>query len=323
MKYQYSDSHERTVWARRSEVSSQAQALQAEKRLRVLILGADGIDGPLYPILVANVERWGYEAILLSPEGMNVAGGGWEIEGDILLYDMDALLQPMIVWGDTDRERASLSGFEQGAPQRALPKARLVIALSSRSVSRHSLEKAGAIALLHKPFDMRYLERYLRTFQKLLSREVAGVEVERSQRVGERQEGSTSAPLASRILVADDRQDVTKTIRQCLAERGGQRYHYEVREVHDGLELLEQCLIWHPHCVVTDVLMPWLNGYQVVRCLADCAFQPLPVFVVMSALMRHELPADRSYAREPVILYIDKPFDVEDLLAVVEQALDR
>jgi CheY-like chemotaxis protein len=322
MKYQYSDSHERTVWARRSEVS-QAQALQAEKRLRVLILGADGIDGPLYPILVANVERWGYEAILLSPEGMNAAGGAWEIEGDILLYDMDALLQPMIVWGDTDRERASLSGFEQGAPRRALPKARLVIALSSRSVSRHSLEKAGAIALLHKPFDMRYLERYLRTFQKLLSREAAGVEVERSQRVGERQEGSASAPLASRILVADDRQDVTKTIRQCLAERGGQRYHYEVREVHDGLELLEQCLIWHPHCVVTDVLMPWLNGYQVVRCLADCAFQPLPVFVVMSALMRHELPADRSYAREPVILYIDKPFDVENLLAVVEQALDR
>src|SRR5579883_1547504 len=324
MKYQYSDSHERTVWARRSEVSSQAQALQAEKRLRVLILGADGIDGPLYPILVANVERWGYEAILLSPEGMNVAGGGWEIEGDILLYDMDALLQPMIVWGDTDRERASLSGFEQGAPQRALPKARLVIALSSRSVSRHSLEKAGAIALLHKPFDMRYLERYLRIFQKLLSMESGGVEApERSQRMGERQEENESALPASRILVADDRQDVTKTIRQCLAERGGQRYHYEVREVHDGLELLEQCLVWHPHCVVTDVLMPWLNGYQVVRCLAASTLQPLPAFVVMSALMQHELPADRSYAREPVILYVDKPFDVENLLTVIEQGLAR
>jgi CheY-like chemotaxis protein len=324
MKYQYSDKHEGTAWSRRPEVSKRSQALQAKKRLRVLILGTDGIDGPFYPILVANVQRWGYEAVLLSTEGMNAASGEWEIEGDILLYDMDAPLQPMIVWGGTDMERASLSGFEQGTYRKALPKARLVIALSSRSVSRHSLEKAGAIALLHKPFDMRYLERYLRIFQKLLSMESGGVEApERSQRMGERQEENESALPASRILVADDRQDVTKTIRQCLAERGGQRYHYEVREVHDGLELLEQCLVWHPHCVVTDVLMPWLNGYQVVRCLAASTLQPMPVFVVMSALMRHELPANRSYAREPVILYVDKPFDVENLLAVIEQALAR
>lgn len=306
----------------RPEASRRSQASQAGKRLRVLILGTGGIDEPLYTILAANVRRWGYEAVLLSTEGINAAGGRREVEGDILLYDMDAPLQPMIVWGDNDREVASLAGFEQLTYQRAWPKARLVIALSSRSVSRHSLEKVGAIALLHKPFDMRYLERYLRVFQKLLSIESGEIEVpERDWSVGERQEKAEGALPAPRILVADDRRDLTKTIRQCLVEQGSERYHYEVREAHDGLELLEQCLIWRPHCVVTDVLMPWLNGYQVMRCLADCTLQPMPVFVVISALMQHEIPVNRSYVREPVVMYIDKPFDVENLLTVIEQAL--
>lgn len=322
MTYQYSDGQEGTAWSIRPETSRRSQAAQAGKRLRVLILGTGGIDGPLYTILAANVQRWGYEAVLLSLEGINAAGGRREIEGDILLYDMDAPLQPMIVWGDTGIEMASLSGFDQGAHQRIWPKVRLVIALSSRSVSRHSLEKIGAIALLHKPFDMRYLERYLRVFQKLLSTEARESEVwGRNQRPGEQREKEEEACAAPRILVADDRQEVTKTIRQCLVDQEEERYHYEVREVHDGLELLEQCLAWHPHCVVTDVLMPWLNGYQVMRCLADCTLQPMPAFVVISALMRHEIPVNRSYTREPVVLYVDKPFDVENLLTVIEQAL--
>lgn len=324
MNYQYSDGQEGTAWSVRPEVSRRSQTTQAGKCLRVLIRGTGGIDGPLYTILAANVQRWGYEAVLLSAEGINAPGGGREIEGDILLYDMDAPLQPMIVWGGTGMEMASLSSFEQGVYQRAWPKVRLVIALSSRSVSRHSLEKVGAAALLHKPFDMRYLERYLRVFQKLLSLEAGeGAAPGRNRLTGERQEGAEEASPTSRILVADDRRDVTKTIRQCLVEQGSERYHYEVREAHDGLELLEQCLVWHPHCVVTDVLMPWLNGYQVMRCLADCTLQPMPVFVVLSALMQHEIPVSRSYVREPVVLYVDKPFDVENLLTVIEQALAR
>jgi two-component system alkaline phosphatase synthesis response regulator PhoP/two-component system response regulator VicR len=248
---------------------------------------------------------------------MQAAGGRREVEGDILLYDLDAPLQPMVVWGDAGSQAAALSDIEQITSRKTWPKVRLVIALSSRSVSRHSLEKVGAIALLHKPFDMRYLERYLRVFQKLLFMEMGeGEALERNW------QGRGVLPT-SRILVADDRRDVTGTIRQCLVEQGRERYHYEVREAHDGLELLEQCLIWRPHCVVTDVLMPWLNGYQVIRCLADCTVQPMPAFVVISALMQHEIPVNHAYMREPVVLYVEKPFDVDNVLAVIEQALTR
>jgi CheY-like chemotaxis protein len=322
MTYRYSDGQDRTTWSPGPETSRRSLVSPSARRLRVLILEAGGIDRPFYTILAANVRRWGYEAFVLSTEGMQAAGGRREVEGDILLYDMDAPLQPMVVWGDAGPQAASLSDVQQMISQKTWPKVRLVIALSSRSVSRHSLEKVGAIALLHKPFDMRYLERYLRVFQKLLCAEMAEMEVQEcTWQRSERQ--SRGALLTSRILVADDRRDVTGTIRQCLVEQGRERYHYEVREVHDGLELLEQCLIWQPDCVVTDVLMPWLNGYQVMRCLADCTVQPMPAFVVISALMQHEIPVNRSYVREPVVLYVEKPFDVDNVLAVIEQALAR
>jgi two-component system alkaline phosphatase synthesis response regulator PhoP/two-component system response regulator VicR len=306
----------------RPEASRCSPVPRARKRLRVLILEAGVVDRPFYTILAANVQRWGYEAVVCSTEGMSTAGGRWEIEGDILLYDMDAPLQPVVVWGDA--QTAALVDVEHLVGQQTWPKVRLVIALSSRSVSRHSLEKVGAIAFLHKPFDMRYLERYLRVFQKLLFMESAEIEeaLERGWQRGRRQATVGILPTY-RILVADDRRDVTGIIRQCLVEQGRERSRYEVRETHDGLELLEQCLLWRPHCVVTDVLMPWLNGYQVMRCLADCTRQPMPVFVVISALMQHELPVNRSYVREPVVLYVDKPFDVENVLTVIEQALAR
>jgi CheY-like chemotaxis protein len=74
---------------------------------------------------------------------------------------------------------------------------------------------------------------------------------------------------------------------------------------------------------VTDLLLPWLNGYQAIQCLAACPALPAPVFIIGSALTRRELTANRSYLQDNAVLYIDKPFEGEHLLALVEQALAR
>lgn len=309
-------------------------ASRASERLRVLILGRDEAYSHFHGILTANIRRWGYEAILLPVSAINDSSTWQEVEGDILLYDMDVSLQPMVALGEMGSGVTSSPGIAQVSLGSVWPRVRLSIILSSRSVSRLSLEQMGAIALLHKPFDMRHLERYLRVFQKLLytqaepeERVVAlpgltgGTRLLLADEPGAARTASLANGGHARILVADDRQEVTKAVRQSLVEQEDQHYHYEVREVHDGLELLEQCLIWRPHCVVTDLLMPWLNGYQVMRCLADNAVRPSPVFVVISALMQHEIPVSRSYLQDQVVLYVDKPFDVENLLTVIKQAL--
>jgi CheY-like chemotaxis protein len=70
---------------------------------------------------------------------------------------------------------------------------------------------------------------------------------------------------------------------------------------------------------VTDLIMPWMNGYQVMRCLAG-TLCTMPGFVVMSALNQREMPGDRSYLAGRAIEYIDKPFQLDHLLTAVERA---
>lgn len=334
MDYWYTGERERASRLIQSEEVDSMPTSRDRERLRVLIVGRDEAYGHFHSILTANIQRWGYEAVLLPALAVDDTGSWQGVEGDILLYDMDVSRQPMVVLGEMGSGIVSSPGIAQVSLRSVWPRVRLSIALSSRSVSRLSLEQMGAIALLHKPFDMRHLERYLRVFQRLLYTETepgervatlpgrtGSIRLLLADEPGAENADSPARGVHARILVADDRREVTKAVRQCLMEQENQRYHYEVREAHDGLELLEQCLIWRPHCVVTDLLMPWLNGYQVMRCLADSAVRPSPAFVVISALMQHEIPVSRSYLQDQVVLYVDKPFDVENLLAVIERAL--
>ncbi len=331
MDYWRSDRQESLPRILYPELSSEATTAGIKRRLRVLLLGDVGAFGPLQHVLVANIRHWGYEAVVLPSSSVYDLQTWRDVEGDILLYDMDASLPRTPVLENTGSEHTSYLAPYPFAGSAGWPKVWLTIALSSHSVSRLTLEHMGAITLLHKPFDMRHLERYLHVFQQLLYREQA-----RSLRTGELpmfagrirrlfvvgEEGVEEASKTVRILVADDCLTMTHMICQCLLDQDQQRYQYDVREVHDGLDLLEQCLLWQPHCVITDLLMPWLNGYQVMRCLAVAnSAQQVPAFVVISALMRHEIPGDRPYLQDRAVLYIDKPFEVETLLASVEQAL--
>ena len=73
-------------------------ATHSSKRLKVLILGPDHHDH-FQSILAANIQQWGYEASILSLN--EVAGGGHEecveIEGDVLLYDLDKPLRRSVL----------------------------------------------------------------------------------------------------------------------------------------------------------------------------------------------------------------------------------
>ena len=81
--------------------------------------------------------------------------------------------------------------------------------------------------------------------------------------VGLRQEDTAmiqtqkASPRAT-VLVVDDDVAVAEAISQCLILEAG----YEVAVAHDGLEALLYCLDWRPRCIVTDLIMPSMNGYQ-------------------------------------------------------------
>ncbi len=272
--------------------------------LRVLVLGQHN---SFDQILAANIRCWGYEAVVLSSTMAVLGGEG--IEGDVLLYDLDEAFRISMLMGGRDTPALPIQLAKRSGEWES--RTRLTIALSSRSVSRTMLEQMGAVAFLHKPFEMGRLQRYLRVLQKLLFE--APID-ETLLHIDSRPDADRGN---ARVLVVDDDVDITDAIRQCLVEEAG----YEVAVAYDGLEALEQCLTWHPHCIVTDVIMPWMNGYQVMRCLAARSHHMIPAFVIMSALTQLETPVSRSYLEDRVVTYVDKPFQIDHLLTTIEQVL--
>ncbi|HLI06329.1 MAG TPA: response regulator [Ktedonobacteraceae bacterium] len=297
------------------------------QRLRVLIIGSQN---SFEHVLAANIQRWGHEAVVL-PAAELMMKRDFEEEGDVLLYDLDTSLRAFASQLEKDRyilagRRTSATfdtpgplGFTYTAsaviePYLASPPFRLpgvrrrfTIAMSSHSISRIAIERFGAVALLYKPFEIGQLQRYFSILLRLLQ--------EQAERPQSAMPVQTDGNTRPRVLVVDDDVEVARAIKRCLLVDA----HYDVAVAYDGLEALEHCLDWHPHCVVTDLIMPGMNGYQVMRCLAD-TLCTTPGFVVMSALHQREMPLNPPYLAGKSVEYIDKPFQIDHLLTAVERA---
>ncbi len=274
--------------------------MSQRQKLQVLIAGRQS---RFETVLAANIQCWGYDVEILPSWA---ALQGCETEGDIVLYDLDEpyRISEMLIGKEPSTKPKPLAEDFLRSAQEQWPSIRFTIALSSRSVSRKTLAKIGAVALLHKPFEMGKLQRYLHVLQSLLFQESRREE----NREGER----------LRILVADDNILIAEEVGRCLR----QEPQYEVNVVYNGLEALERYITWLPHCIVTDLIMPFMNGYQVMQCIAAGSAHILPTFIVMSALTGLEGRAHHSDLDGKVVVYVNKPFDARHLLIAIEQAMN-
>lgn len=274
--------------------------MDQSRPLRVVVLGQKNRFGH---VLTTTIEQWGYKPVLLTSleqvkEEMESRGG------DVLLCDLDELFRRAVREKDEQSPASGLSIFEfmqrwggewfQG---------QLMIALSSRSLTRVRLEQLGAIALLQKPFDMGRLQRYLQAIQRLLQ----------SRAMIDCARRSPEARL--RLLIVEDNPQLAAILQRTLSERKT----YDVLVASDGLEALELCVEWQPHCLVTDLIMPWMNGYQIMRCLSIALPQASPAFVMMSALAGREEQMQPAYLQGKSVTYIDKPFPVARLVTAIEE----
>ncbi len=259
-----------------------------QKPLQMIVMGADG---RLNRMLRQNLHQWGYQVRLWEPGETNQTGESDE-PGAVLIVDLDGL-----------EDWVEQGSFGTEAGRAAWPQARLTVALGSHTLKRKTLEELGAALFVAKPFDIGVLRGYLMTLEQVLSEgeHPTAFPPEEAQKV--------------RVLVADD--DDRLTALACGMLSTNERY--VARAVHDGIEVLEECLHWNPHCLVMDMMMPRMNGYQVLRCLqARPGAARLPV-VVLSALAGVEVRAEEI--AQPMVAVLEKPVRPADLLAAVERAL--
>ncbi len=80
-----------------------------------------------------------------------------------------------------------------------------------------------------------------------------------------------------RILIADDHEIVRKWIRKILEKQIDMDV---VDEAADGREAVEKILKHHPDIVLTDIVMPEMNGLEVVRQIRKSGMKTL--FIILS-----------------------------------------
>jgi DNA-binding response OmpR family regulator len=117
-----------------------------------------------------------------------------------------------------------------------------------------------------------------------------------------------------RILVIDDDIDVLRTTSKTLEEAG-----YAVEQVQSGREGIKSIWDGPPDLVVLDVVMPELNGWDVLRAIrGDEATAKLPV-VMLTVLDEEEHVAHGWELGAD--FYLTKPFSPADLVDVVNRLL--
>jgi two-component system, NtrC family, response regulator HydG len=116
-----------------------------------------------------------------------------------------------------------------------------------------------------------------------------------------------------RVLVCDDDAGVRYTLREILASAG-----LSVEEARDGEEALAKFDAAPFPLVVTDLRMPRLDGMELLRRLMSRAPAPRVVLVTAHGSERQAVEAMKAGAWD----YFRKPFDNEELLAVVRRAAE-
>ncbi|NOJ76954.1 sigma-54-dependent transcriptional regulator [Myxococcus xanthus] len=125
----------------------------------------------------------------------------------------------------------------------------------------------------------------------------------------EAREGGTT-----RVLVVDDDAGVRFTLREMLKSLSG----VEVDEAVDGEDALEKLSARPYELVISDLRMPRMDGMALVRRLSTVPRSPRVIVITAHGSERFAVEAMKAGAYD----YFRKPFEVDELLAVVSRALE-
>jgi DNA-binding response OmpR family regulator len=120
--------------------------------------------------------------------------------------------------------------------------------------------------------------------------------------------------VSTRILVVEDNADLAQGIAYNLKLEG-----YEVRIAADGREGLADVARWEPHLVLLDLMLPGVDGFEVLRSIRERSTR-IPV-IILSA-RAEEADKVRGFKLD-ADQYVTKPFGVLELLERVAALLRR
>jgi DNA-binding NtrC family response regulator len=120
--------------------------------------------------------------------------------------------------------------------------------------------------------------------------------------------------MTQRILIADDQEASRKGLAALVATWG-----YEVEDAGDGEEALAKAIEHNPAVVITDLVMPKLDGLGLLKALQA----ELPFTMVIIVTAHGTIETAVGATKEGAYDYLTKPVDVARLRLLLEKAIEK
>jgi len=116
--------------------------------------------------------------------------------------------------------------------------------------------------------------------------------------------------MKRKILAVDDERAIARLVEVNLVRQG-----YEVTLAYDGLEAIEKIRLERPDLIVCDVMMPRMDGFEVLRHLkADPATRDIPI--IMLTAKSQDTDVYKGWAGGAA-MYLTKPFNPMELTSFI------
>jgi two-component system alkaline phosphatase synthesis response regulator PhoP len=120
--------------------------------------------------------------------------------------------------------------------------------------------------------------------------------------------------MPEKILVCDDERHIVRLIQVNLERQG-----YQVVTAYDGKEGLEKIRSENPNLVVLDVMMPYMDGFEVLKNIRkEADTENLPVIMLTAKAQDKDVFEGYHYGAD---MYLTKPFNPMELVTFVKRIL--
>ena len=119
-----------------------------------------------------------------------------------------------------------------------------------------------------------------------------------------------------KVLIVDDSQTLRQTVFELLTQQG-----IKVIEANDGLEAQKKLQDIVPDLVITDLIMPQMNGYELCRWIKNNpSTEKVPVLICSTKSEEF----DRYWGmKQGADAYLTKPFQPAELLKTIKVLLNQ
>ncbi len=115
-------------------------------------------------------------------------------------------------------------------------------------------------------------------------------------------------------MIVDDDRDTREMLKMALEFEG-----YDVSQVANGLRLLSILHVDRPDLIMLDVMMSWIDGFELCRAVKQNAeFRDIPVVFISAKKTQSDI---RTGLLAGAADYFAKPIDIEHMVLRIEQLI--